>query len=58
MKRLLLIILCTGLLLYVISLVLFAKMQFDAGFAVMLGAAVLLIAAAFTGIRLWLRRRK
>ena len=58
MKKLFLILLCAGLLLYIFSLVLFAKMHFDEGFGVLLAASALLIISAFPGVRLWLDKRR
>ncbi len=54
-----LILLLSGLALYTVSLVLFAKLQYDSGFACMLGASVLLIAwFVLTMVRLYRNRKK
>ena len=47
-----------GLLFYAVSLVLFARLKYDAGFACMLAASVLIITSAVLAIVRAVRRRK
>ena len=52
------ITLAAGLLFYAVSLVLFARLKYDAGFACILAASVLIITSAVLAIVRAVRRRK
>ena len=58
MKAWIWITLAAGLALYTVSLVLFARLEYDAGFAVMLAASGLLITSAVLAIVRAVRRRR